>query len=328
MTSLYVVGGRQKAGVSERVKEFHHYGAAVVVSAEIESGKLSLSHEYVTPPEACAEGDNPSILFKSATIENGVMYVPTQTEVLIYELPAFRRTGYISLSCFNDVHHVRPGPNGTLFVVSTGLDMVVEIARDGKILREWSAIGEDIWKRFDKSVDYRKVVSTKPHHSHPNQVFFLDDEIWTTRCDQRDIWCLSHDRPAIPISDKYIHDGVRRGNRLYFTAVSGEVVIVDAKKRAVVERFDLNAIAGGPPVGWCRGIEILDDDRVVVGFSRLRPTKWEQNIKWVKHQLGGDGHGLRPTRLAMFDLRKKELCWEIDLEPIGMNVVFSVHLVK
>jgi len=59
----------------------------------------------------------------------------------------------------------------------------------------------------------------------------------------------------------------------------------------------------------------------------LRPTKWKQNVQWVKHRLGGDGMGLQPTRLGMFDLRREKLCWEVDLEPAGMNVVFSVHKV-
>jgi hypothetical protein len=330
MPLLYAVGGRQKPGATNQIEEWHHYDRAVIVVADTDTGTVSRVLEYVTPPDACAAGDDPSILFKSATLEGNRLYVPTQTELLTYDVPSFQRRDYVSLPAFNDVHHIRPGPNGTVFVANTGLDMVMEIGPGGQVLREWSVIGEPLWSRFSRDVDYRKVVSTKPHRAHPNHVFFLDGEVWVTRCDQRDICCLTRPQDPIRIAEHYIHDGLVRGNRIFFTVVSGEVVVVDAAARAVERRYDLNAIAagGGPPLGWCRGLEALDDDHVVVAFSRLRPTKWKQNVNWVKHKLGGSGAELRPTRLSMFDLKTERLCWDIDLEPAGMNVVFSVHLAR
>jgi hypothetical protein len=327
MPLLYAAGGRQKRGATNEVEEWHHYDRAIIVAADTETGVVERRAEHVSPPDACAAGDDPSILFKSSTLVGNRLYVPTQTELLTYELPSFRRIGYVSLPCFNDVHHVRPGPDGTLLVANTGLDMVVEVGADGRVKREWNVIDEELWTRFSRDVDYRKVVSTKPHRAHPNHVFFMDGDLWVTRCDQRDIWCLSRRQEPIPIAEHYIHDGLVRGDNVFFTVVSGEVVVVDRVAKAVRRRYDLNAIAGGgPPLGWCRGLEALDDDHVVVAFSRLRPTKWKQNVNWVKHKLGGAGSDLRPTRLAMFDLKRERLCWDIDLEPAGLNVVFSVHL--
>jgi hypothetical protein len=87
---------------------------------------------------------------------------------------------------------------------------------------------------------------------------------------------------------------------------------------------DLNQIAGGGASGWCRGLEVLDEDRVVVAFSRLRPTKWRENVRWAKRRLGSRGVGLLPTRLAMVDLRTERF-WEANLEPVGLYAVFSVH---
>jgi hypothetical protein len=326
MTLLYAVGGSQRPGATHRTKEWHTYGAGVVVSVEVETGRLESCVEYVSPPEVCPESQDPSILFKSGTLVESKLYVPTPTELLVYDVPSFTRSRYVSLPCFHDVHHVRPGADGTLVVANTGLDMVVEVGPDNTVRREWSVTGDAPWKRFSKEVDYRKVVSTKPHHSHPNHVFFLDGDLWVTRCDQHDALCLSREQAPIPIAEGLIHDGLVRGDSVYFTVVSGEVVIVDSAEKAVRRRFDLNAISGGgAPLGWCRGIEVLDDDHVVVAVSRLRPTKWKQNVRWVKYRLGGRGTGLLPTRLIMFDLRKERRCWEVDLEPAGMNVVFSVH---
>ncbi len=326
MTLLYAVGGEQKADASHRTREYHHYAAALVVGVDTDTGRLEKLVEYITPPDACASTADPSITFKTATLQDGLLYVPTQTEILVYDVPSFERRAYISLPFMNDVHHVRPAPDGSLYIANTGLDSVAEISPAGAVLREWNVLDEDTWARFSRAVDYRKVVSTKPHHAHPNNVFFLDGEVWVTRCKQKDIRCLTRDVPPVPVGENYIHDGVRHGDRVYLTGVNGEVVVVDVHSKTVVERHDLHAIGGGgPPLGWCRGLEVLDDDLVVVGFSRLRPTKWEENVRWVKHKLGGSGADLRATRLVLYDLAKARLIWEIDLEPAGMNVVFSVH---
>lgn len=328
MSVLYAVGGTQKPGVTRDTDEWHHYAAGLIVSIDIDTGRLESQVEYISPPEVCASSEDPSIVFKSATLVDDRLYVPTQTEVMVYELPSFQRLRYVSLPCFNDVHHVRPSPQTdvSLLVANTGLDMVVEVGPDDEVQREWSVIDEDPWDRFSRDVDYRKVLTTKPHRSHPNHVFTVDGEIWATRCDQRDIICLSRERHPIPVGDRPIHDGLVRGESVYFTVVNGEVVEVGWKERRVVRRFRLKEMVGQQvPLGWCRGLEFVDDDHVVVAFSRLRPTQWKENLRWVRRRLGGGGYGLMPTSLVMIDLRRRKLCWEIDLEPTGMNAVFSVH---
>lgn len=325
MSLLYVVGGRQKPSASEQEGEWRHYGQGLILAVDQETGVLDPMVEYTSSPDVCPP-DDPSILFKTGTLVGHQLYAPTQTEVLVFDVRTFEQTGYVSLPRFNDVHHVRPHTSETLLVANTGLDMVVEVGLDGTVHREWSVFGGDPWGRFSTAVDYRKVATTKPHRSHPNHVFLLDSEIWVTRYEQMDAVCLTHDSERIPVADKWIHDGLVHGDTVYFTAVNGQVIEVDAVRRTVRNQYDLNGIDGrGMPLGWCRGLEVLDDDHVVVGFSRLRPTKWKRNVQWVKRRLGGGGGGLLPTRLAMFDLRRRKRCWELDLEPGGMNAVFSIH---
>jgi hypothetical protein len=58
--------------------------------------------------------EQPAILFKSGTLQGDLLYTCTQTEVMVYRVPSVRAVAYVSLPHFNDVHHVRPTPDGNL----------------------------------------------------------------------------------------------------------------------------------------------------------------------------------------------------------------------
>src|SRR5262249_12030981 len=150
--------------------------------------------EYISPPEVCPP-DFPAVLFKSSTIAGNKFYTCTSTEVLVYELPGFRLLHYISLPCFNDLHHASPTSGGIILVAVTGLALVVEVSTSGELVREWSVLGQDTWSKFSRATDYRLVPTTKPHSSHPNHVFELNGEVWVTRFQQRDAICLTKPGP-------------------------------------------------------------------------------------------------------------------------------------
>ena len=72
-------------------------------------------------------------------------------------------------------------------------------------------------------------------------------------------------------------------------------------------------------LGWCRSIHV-DGDLAWVGFSRIRATKFRENVGWV-------AHGLRrvcPTHMALYDLARNECLAEVDLETAGLSAVFSI----
>lgn len=326
MTSVYAVGGEQRPGAGKGKYEWGHYLRGRILRVDLGSGDVEECVSYTSPPAVCPD-EEPSILFKSATLEDGRLYACTTTELLTFELPTFRRVGYVSLPCFNDVHHVRPSPAGGLLVANTGLDMVVEVGPDGRVTREWTVADEAPWTRFSRNVDYRKMHSTKPHRAHPNHVFLFGGEIWATRCDRHDAVCLTADG-RIDVGTTLIHDGRVRGDTMYFTQVDGHLVEVEAATRTVRRRIDLNLIAQrGMPLGWCRGLEVLDDDCMVVAFSRLRPTAWQEKLRWLGRWMGGSGLGLLPTRLVVLDLTRRKVLARHNLENFGMHAVFSIHLV-
>lgn len=326
--TLWAVGGEQHDMFRQRA-EWRLYRRGLVVRVG-EDGVPRRVLEYESPPENCPA--EPSIVFKAATLDGATAYLCTQTEVLLCDFPAFTVRKVISLPCFNDLHHVTPGPEGTLFVAVTGLDAVAEVTPDGELLRLVDVLGGETWERFDRGVDYRKVPTTKPHLAHPNYVFFLDGLPWVTRFEQRDAVPLGGDaRERLAVELQGVHDGHVDGTRVgggrvHFTTVDGRLVSVDRASggRTVL---DLAALSpdSGRPLGWCRGL-LHQGDRAWVGFTRLRYTKLRQNLSWVRHgfQISAD-HGGRPTRLALYDLERPALVAEIDLEPASMGAVFSIH---
>jgi hypothetical protein len=325
MSKLYLTGGELRRSVFRRLEEWQSSRKAVILELDVASKKSRSCVEYVSPAAVCAP-ELPAILFKSASIRDGKFYACTSTEVLVYALPGFQLLHYVSLPCFNDLHHVTPTAQGTLLVVVTGLDMVAEVSTEGRLLREWSVLeAEAPWTRFSRDIDYRLVPTTKPHRSHPNHVFQLGDEIWVTRLDQRDAISLSHPGRRINIEVQRPHDGYVHGDSIYFTTVDGHIVVANRNTLRVENVYDLNAMSGqnGHPLGWCRGLAPMDERFVWVGFTRVRPTKFRENLTWLKTG-GAADQILLPTHLALYDLQRGSQEDQIALEPHGLGVVFSL----
>jgi hypothetical protein len=315
MDQFYVVGGKQK---SEIMKDWEQYKAGVILNVIPQKRKVEKCVEYISPAIVCPL-QNPSITFTAATLQNNLLYVATQTEVIIFSLSDFSMEGYITLPCFHEIHHVLPLEKGKLLVANTGLDMVLEVSQDGDILRVWNVLGkENPWDRFSPFVDYRIIPTTRPHESHPNYVFKIAEDIWVTRCLQKDAICLTNPDLRIEIGRELVHDGVIHGNLIYFTQVDGHVVVVDKTSLQIVKDYNLNEITRvDTSLGWCRGIEVLDQDKVIVGFTRIRPSKNSQS--------SSNSYGILPTRVVCYDLKEKKQLWDMPLESFGINAIYSIH---
>lgn len=323
--TLYLLGGHQKSHAHNTEGEHQLYDHALVVALDSETGTTTTLTTYRSPPEFCPD-EEPSIVFKAGTLEGDTLHLCTQTELLAYSVPDFELLHRVSLPCFNDVHHVNPAPDGTLLVANTGLDMVVRCAPEGELLEAWNVLGEDPWDRFDRSVDYRKVPTTKPHQSHPNYVFQIKDEIWVTRFEQRDAISVTKPGRRIDIGIERPHDGAVKGSSVYFTTVDGHIIEASTDTLEVSRIIDLNDFHEEErALGWCRGLWIVDRLRVLVGFSRIRPTRFRQNLSWMKERVGLGARGELPTRVALYDLEAGQAVWERELESAGMDAIFSIH---
>jgi hypothetical protein len=318
---LYVAGGRQRTlrPLATGMQDWYEYERGIILDLDTLTKKARVSVDYVSPPEACPPND-PPILFKSGTLVGDTLYTCTQTEVLIFRVPSFEQIGYISLPLFNDVHHVRPTPDGHLLIANTGLDMVVESTYEGEIVKLWNVLGEDPWARFSPDIDYRHVPTTKPHLAHPNHVFHIGDEPWATRFQQKDAVSLVDPSRRIEIGLERVHDGVVDGDRVFFTTVDGKVAIADTRTLQLTEIIDLTE--SHPPdmlLGWARGL-LIDGDYLWVGFSRIRPTKFRENVGWVLRGLKRDFG----THVGCYDLRTRRSVAQIAVEPFGLSAIFGI----
>lgn len=318
---LLVIGGRQRDERSVLDMSQHWYGYGLGVIVRIDGSGISTAVEYDSRPTS--RGTDDPILFKSATRRDDRLYCCTQTEVIVYSLPDLVELAYVSLPWFNDVHHVVPTPSGTLLVAVSGLELVLEVTLGGEIVGEWNVLGENTWRLRSPDVDYRQGVDLKPHRAHPNYIFFIDGEPFATRFECRDAISLHDPRRRIDIGGERVHDGVIHDGMVHFTTVDGTVVVVDPTTLRVTARHKLQRRFQRPGTdvvsGWCRALH-FDDEHCWVGFSRIRPTRLRHTVAWIRS--GGAEHA--PTRIARYRTSDWTCDAEIDLEPYGLNAVFSV----
>ncbi len=328
LDGLRVVGGRQRgpAGMRELDDRWYGYGAGVIVEVDGESSRSVL--EYTSAPGTCGPED--PVLFKSATVSGDRLYASTQTEVLVYSWPDLQQVAHISHPLFNDVHHVIPGPDGTVLVAVSGHDAVAKIDLDGNLLEFWGVDDDRNPPSIEPGRDYRIDCDLKPHAIHPNYLFKLngaedgstgpESEVWVTRFETRDAVSLHRPDRHIRIGRERCHDGVVHDGRIFFTTVDGCVVEVDAGSLSIRAEHKLGARNADTLLGWCRGLTFLGDDLAAVGFSRIRHTRFRQTLSFVRNGLTRS----EPTRVALYDTRTWDLVDERDLEPAGCNAVFSI----
>lgn len=328
MSKYIILGGRQKSFIDvHKTPEWKGYEKAIGVEVDIQKKEGKVVIEYITPPENRNETEDASILFKAGSVKDDRIITCTQTEILIYRIESYRLEKIISKKYFNDIHHVSYSKRGTLIVVATGLDAVFELDKEGNKIREWSAGETDIWERFDKNQDYRKILTTKPHRHHPNYCYETENGIWVTRFINRDSVCLSNGQiQKIAIGGP--HDGVVFKDNIFFTTVNGKIVRFKKNALSPDKVFSLeNPDKRGRALGWCRGIYIEDSDDFIVGFSRMRPTKYQEYLTWMKKTIKTDAYtGSLPTRIARY--KNQRLIWELNLEYLGLNSVFSIHKIN
>lgn len=256
--------------------------------------------------------------FAAGSYRAGRFYTCTLVEVVVFDVSTWAVQHVISLPTFNDLHHIC-ATNSHIAVVNTGLECVELLDYAGRVHRRYNLLDIDTWERFDRTVDYRTVKSTKPHEFHVNYVTEIDGQLWATRCIQKDVVNLDDPAQTFEIGVGNPHDGCLRGEHIYYTTTNNHVVVVDRYTKEVVDVLDIPKLAGRPErYGWCRGIEVVGD-HAFVGFTRFRRSKWRSMGHWIKYR-----EDTPASRIIQIDLRARRIVRECPFRDDPACSVFSI----
>ena len=120
------------------------------------------------------------------------------------------------------------------------------------------------------------------------------------------------------------HDGCIFNNKFIYTVVNGKIIEINKNNFNEKKIIDLNKFQNdNKSLGWCRGFQKIDSKNYVA-FSRIRPTKFIENVKWLGNKLSDKVKLKMPTRLVCYDENYSRLLKEINLEDYGINWIFSI----
>jgi hypothetical protein len=256
--------------------------------------------------------------FRGGCRTEGGLLLATEVGVATVSANPWSITDHWTHPWCNDVHGVLDW-GGAWHVVSTGLDAILEV-REGEVVAT-----TELGAPFDRNRDWRGV-DTKPHAVHPNHVFAALDRVWCTRFHQRDAVSLgSVKRLTMDVGLERAHDGVAKGERVWFSTVDGHVVGVHPAgvHPPLVHPVGLWDTTGSPP-GWCRGLGFAHG-LWWVGFTRIRATRFRSHLAWARGRLRGAQFATsQPTHVVGVDVQKGRIVHRVDLEELGMDAVFSI----
>ena len=306
INKLLISGGCERNGGFE-LGDGKYYEKAVLAELDLESGKFEEVY-CVREGGVNYPTEHPNIQFTAGCVQGDTLWLPTDTE--IHELCSrnYQLVRTISHSCFQNLHSVhRLGEY--LITTSTGLDNVIFLdAETGEISKIVNAEGKDPWHRFDRTIDYRQVHSTRPYNSHTNYVFVLKDTLWVTRCTQEDAVNMSNFNERLDItrgSGCSVHDGVVWKDRLIFTRVDGLLPMFDTASGSFLGNEDPFRNHVNKPIGWCRGL-LVENDVAYLGFSRIRKTRMKHRLKFLAQRNLKYGTGQNALVVA-YDLKNQSL---------------------
>lgn len=299
-------------------REGHIFERALIEVVDWETREVVEEVDYTPPPENLGEGC--SVRFTGGCAYDGRWFQCSGTEVVVYDPSDWSVERVISHPSFHDLHGLAV-EGDEIAIANTGLEMVQILNRAGDIQREIPVAATPTWDRFDRSVDYRRVVSTKPHEVHPNHVFRIDGQWWVTRCLRQDAVNTENPDDRIDVRVGNPHDGIVRGDFVYFTTTNAHLVVASTITRKVEQVIDINALnEQGGRIGWCRGIEV-HEYMAYVGFTRLRYSPWAETFKTAKDVMRGRK---RVSHIERIDLARGELVDSYDYERHRSGAIFGL----
>lgn len=223
---------------------------------------------------------------------------PTRSALLALCWSSGDVVGRIDHPNFSDLHSVSPSIDGAFLVTSTGNELVLEVDREGSVLRRWERGRPVPPERDDRRLHHR---AYKPHRSHPNHAMRVGDRLLVTELAARRCVDLLDPAFVLAFPEGAPHDGRLREQRLWFTTTNGWVIAVDPSTGRREVALDLRQLdLGEGLLGWCRGIEV-DGEAAWVGLSQLRHAAWREAARFA---IRGRAGIKPPARVVELDWRR------------------------
>jgi hypothetical protein len=306
--------------------EGHRYGKAVLQIVDWET--KALKKEITYEPARMHIGSGLSRQYKGGCLYRGRFYVVTNTEVLVYDTNDWSLQAVVSLKNFNDLHGVHVDDDH-IYVCNTGLEIVQVFDHDFRLIDEINMATTPTYDRFDQAADYRMIATTKPHETHINHIFCLDDEKWVTRGLLTDAIKLHDAKERFDLqqvgrgpNDRVIcHDGIVRDERIYFTTVNGHIVAFDIHSRKQILDIDAREVVGqaGYGLGWVRGLEVIGN-RAFLGTTKIRSSTFKEYTRWIVY---GEERKM-PSSILEIDMDQLTVRDVYQLENYEGHAIYSI----
>ena len=299
-------------------ENFIRFDTAKLSVVDWDNGKIIDTINYISPDIQ----RNPSMMFKVCDITPNSIITVTNSEIVEFDRKTYEVIKTVSDNSFNDLHAVKK-INEFYYLVNTGLEILQIINENGLIVKEINMATTATWDKFSKSIDYRKIGSTKPHEMHINNVFNVGDDIFVTRLSLKQAININNEKDIFDIEVGLPHVGVVFNEKVYFTTTNGHVIVFDANTRKKISLTDVNQLlvkGGYKPDGWCRGILPLSENKILVGYTKLRHTKFKEFLSWTKNL----GNVTAPTRVIEVDISKNSITKEMVFPGDKGFAIFSI----
>lgn len=249
---------------------------------------------------------------------DGSLWQAAHTALLAIDPVSLEVVRTWSHPALHNVHSVTPAPEGGFTVTATSTDRILQLDANGKLTRT-IALTRRRFPRDDlRGLDHD---AFKPHRFHPNHAVWVGGTLWVTCLLTRECRPVHGPGTAIALPEAMPHDGRLRQGWLWFTQVTGRIVAVDPTTGARTVDLDLAALTDEPRMlGWCRGIEVVDD-RLYVGFTMLRRPRHREVLRVLWRGLRGEK---LPTRVLEVDWRRGEVLRSFVLGNAAGGTIYAV----
>ena len=208
-------------------------------------------------------------------LPNGEVMFAWRNGVNIYDKEGKKVFEWKSPQDRDEIHSCQPLPDGNILIASNGMSKLLEVSREGKILKEVSVVS----KKNDLHMRYRMCRKLKSGNylvmvSCDNEIREIDPEGKTVR--------TIRDLPGIQMAKAHAVVRLDNGNTLFTTGAGVTAVEVDKEDKIVwkLERKDVPNIK----MGFMTGLNRLPNGNTVISFYQgshhLIEVTAEKKLVW------------------------------------------------